>query len=107
MPSTKEFVFNASKFNPYIIGDLGVADRIFTEDVQPKINQCKTPKDKLDFQNMIYPVNKKTGLWALEKTFLSSSVELNKSIIELNKHALELMGHLEYLIEGVKLKIKK
>lgn len=98
MPSTKEFVFNASKFNPYIIGDLGVADRIFTEDVQPKINQCKTPKDKLDFQNMIYPVNKKTGLWALEKTFLSSSVELNKSIIELNKHALELMGHLEYLI---------
>ena len=38
-------------------------------------------KDKLDFQNMIYPVNKKTGLWALEKTFLSSSVELNKSII--------------------------
>jgi hypothetical protein len=97
MPSSKQLVFDRTKFDKYIKGDLGIADKIHQEEVVPIINKAYTPQDKALLQELINP-NKKTGLWAVEKSFIATSFELQKPIIELNKHYLELLGHLEYIV---------
>lgn len=96
MPSSKQLTFDRSKFDKYIKGDLGIADKIHQEEIQPLVNQCQTPKDKADFIKLMEP-NKKTGMWAVEKSFIQTSFESQKPFIELTKIALELLGHLEYI----------
>lgn len=84
MPSTTPLVFDRTKFDKYEKGDLGIADKIYTEDILPKQPTAeKTPKN---------------GIWANEKTILQVFFELNKPLIELNKHYLALQGHIEYIM---------
>ena len=97
MPSTKQLAFDQTKFDRYIQGDLGIADLIYNQEVKPIISQAKTPQDIALLQPLIVP-NKKTGLWALERTFIQTTFELHRPLIELNKHLLELFGHLEYIV---------
>ena len=97
MPSTKELVFDRTKFDKYIKGDLGIGDLIHKQETLPIINQAKTPQDKAVLAPLIVP-NKKTGLWALEKSFINTAFDLNRPLIEMNKHLLELFGHLEYIM---------
>ena len=61
MPSTKELVFDRTKFDKYIKGDLGIGDLIHKQETLPIINQAKTPQDKAVLAPLIVP-NKKSGL---------------------------------------------
>lgn len=97
MPSNKQLVFDRTKFDKYIIGDLGIGDLIHKQETLPIVAQAKTPQDKKLLEPLIVP-NKKTGLWALEKTFINTAFDLNRPLIEMNKHLLELFGHLEYIV---------
>lgn len=96
MSSNKELVFDRTKFDKYINGDLGIGDLIHRQETLPIVNQAKTPQDKALLAPLIVP-NKKTGLWALEKSFINTAFDLNRPLIEMNKHLLELFGHLEYI----------
>lgn len=91
----KPFAFDADKLNEILNGNLGIADAIHKAMVIPISDKTQTDKDKKTFDETSKP-NKKSGLWGVEKTFISSSLESQKPFIELAKVCLELFGYIEY-----------
>lgn len=94
MASSVPFAFDVDKLTNFINGDLGIADAIHKAQIAPLANKAKTKEDKATFNKVSEP-NKKTGLWAIERAFISSSLETQKPYIELIKICLELFGHLD------------
>lgn len=94
MASSVPFAFDVDKLTNFINGDLGIADAIHKAQIAPLVNKAKTKEDKATFNKVSEP-NKKTGLWAIERAFISSSLETQKPYIELIKICLELFGHLD------------
>ncbi len=98
MASDKLFVINTEKINKFVNGDLGIADNIHKVQVTPILDQTQTAEDKEIFAKLQEP-NKKTGLWSVEKTFITSALENYKPFIEIIKVSLEMFGHLEYTVK--------
>lgn len=88
------FAFDIEKLNNFINGNLGIADAIHIAQISPLLDKCQTQQDKEIFTKLQNP-NKNTGLWSVEKSFISTSLETQKPYIELIKIALELFGHLQ------------
>lgn len=97
MASSKPFVIDIEKLNKFVNGDLGIADNIHKVQVTPIIDKAQTAKDKEIFTKLQEP-NKKSGIHAVEKTFITSALENYKPLIELVKVSLEMFSHLEYTI---------
>ena len=96
MSSTSPFAFDVDTLNTFVAGDLGIADSIFDATITPVANGITDPKTKANFILLSTP-NKNSGLWAVEKTFVSGSLELLKPHIELVRTCLEMFGHLQYV----------
>ena len=97
MPSSKPFVFDVAKLNRFLNGDIGIADRIHAVQIAPILNAIKYPDDKALFQKLQEP-NRSAGLWAMEKSIVSSMMESQKPFVELAKICLQLFGSLEYVV---------
>lgn len=98
--SNKILAFDPDKLNKFVIGDLGIADLIHKNQITPILAAIPNAKDKEIFYKLQIP-NKKTGLWAMEKTIVSSTLESQKPLIELVKVLLELFAGLEYTITSL------
>jgi len=98
MPSTKPFAFDVEKLNKFVNGDIGIADTIYKAQIAPILAAIPNPIDKEMFIKLSKP-DKKSGIWALEKTVISSMLESQKPLIELIKICLELFGTIEYTIK--------
>lgn len=92
---SKAFAFDPDKLEKFINGDLGIADAINKAMVVPISDKTQTKSDKKTFDTNTIP-DKNSGLWGVEKTFISTSLESQKPFIELVKVCLELFGHIEY-----------
>lgn len=92
--SNVPFAFDVDKLIKFINGDLGIADAIHKAQVSPIANKTQTQKDK-DIFNKLQTPNKQSGIWSVEKAFISASLESQKPYIELVKIVLELFGHIE------------
>lgn len=97
MSSNKPFVFNVDKLNKFALGDIGIADTIYKAQIEPILNTITDEQSKAMFINLSKP-DKKSGLWAFEKTVISSMLESQKPFIELIKICLELFGSIEHVI---------
>lgn len=95
--SSKPFAFDVDKLNKFISGDIGIADAIYKLQITPILNSITDSQSKNQFIKLSAP-NKKSGLWATEKTIVSTMLETHKPVIELIKICLELFGSLEYTI---------
>lgn len=92
--SNVPFAFDVDKLTKFINGDLGIADAIHKAQITPITDKTQTSKDKDIFTKLQTP-NKQSGIWSVEKAFISSSLEAQKPYIELVKIILELFGHIE------------
>ncbi len=88
------FAFDVKKLNDFVNGDLGIADAIHKAQFSPVSSSITEPADKKTFAGLQEP-NKKSGVHATEKTFISSALETQKPYIEIIKTCLELMGEVE------------
>lgn len=91
------FAFDVDKLNNFVNGDIGIADTIHKAQIEPILNKIKLQDDKDNFAKLSKP-DKTTGLWAIEKTVISSMLESQKPFIELAKICLELFASIEYVI---------
>lgn len=87
-------VFDKNDLDKFDKGDLGIADRIYNEDIKPESAKAITPQDKAKFDELANP-NKKAGLHAMEKTAISGMLDTQKIFAELCKICLELFGGME------------
>lgn len=97
MASSKIFVIDAEKLNKFVNGDLGIADNIHKVQITPVLSTIQTEEDRAIFMKLQEP-NKKSGLWAVEKTFITTALENYKPFIEMIKVSLEMFGHIEYTV---------
>ncbi len=94
MPSSAVFVFDPDKIDKFNKGDIGIADKIYKEDIKPIGKKLPTPDDKAEFEKLSEP-DKKAGLHALERTAIAGMLDSQKAFIELCKVCLELFGAME------------
>lgn len=78
----------------FLSGDLGIADAIHKAQFAPVIPGIIKDADKKTFVELQTP-NRKTGLWAVERTFITTALETQKPYIEMAKTCLELFGQVE------------
>lgn len=97
MPSTKPFAFDVVKLNKFVGGDIGIADVIYKAQITPILDSITDQRSKDMFAKLSMP-DRKSGLWAVEKTVISSMLDSYKPFIELIKICLELFGTIEYTI---------
>jgi len=95
--SSIPFAFDVDKLNNFVNGDIGIADAIHKAQISPILDAIKLPKDKEMFLKLQKP-NRKAGIWAMEKSIISSMLESQKPFIELAKICLELFGSLETVV---------
>lgn len=97
MPSSVPFAFDVEKLNRFVNGDIGIADTIHKAQIAPILSAIPTKKDKDIFTKLQEP-NRAAGMWAIEKTIISSMLDSQKPFIELIKICLEMFGALEYTV---------
>jgi len=97
MASSVPFAFDVDKLNRFVNGDIGIADLIHKIQIAPILNTIPTKKDKDIFFKLQEP-NRKAGLWAVEKSVISTMLDSQKPFIELAKICLEMFGALEQTI---------
>lgn len=95
--SSIPFAFDVEKLNKFVNGDIGIADTIHKAQISPILNAIKLPKDKAMFEKLQQP-NRKAGIWAMEKSIISSMLDSQKPFIELAKICLELFGSIEMVV---------
>jgi hypothetical protein len=93
----KPFAFDVQKLNKFVNGDIGIADAIHKAQITPILNAIPYPKDKDIFMKLQKP-DRKAGIFAIEKTIISSMLESQKPFIELAKIFLELFGTIEVVV---------